>query len=275
MKKALFYRDSLFLLKQLDIGKALLEDEFMKQKNGILGKIHGVLTAVFSASLVSLKGQKSLSFSGFSGGGGGGKNPSSKNKPSEPHLSPSKTTQFSDQNRRSQNRADTKKTRRHFFKFSLNTTFLLVLSKLFYKVFKGSNHKQAKFNPNPTAPQDVFKLLKETKAHQTAPYGRPPSRACDSQGWPTLTSWPAEPVYRGSNYVNTKNCNNCPYIFSEVVKRYKIPKNALNNPCPANHYCYSNTYRTIYTSPGGGNRRTKEWKKTVCRHESFSTYQEY
>ena len=53
--------------------------------------------------------------------------------------------------------------RRYFFKFSLNTSFLFVFFKVFHKAFRFKRDSQ--FNPNPTEPQDVFKLMKETYAH--------------------------------------------------------------------------------------------------------------
>ena len=247
----------------------------MKQKIGILDKIHGVLTAVFSASLVSLKGQKSLSFSGFSGGGGG-KNPSSKNKPSEPHLSPSKTTPFFDQNRQSQDRADTKKTRRYFFKFSLNTTFLLVLSKLFYKAFRGSNYKQAKFNPNPTAPKDVFKLLKEVKAHTKNPDNivdteHVKNMPCGDNVWPTV-AWPAYPTSPCRSRFTTggRRYDTC---TSSLSASKTVP--ATNPPCPDGHRtCVLHSkktswrqfaYTTLYGyTPNAWNRW--ETNEARCKH---------
>ena len=99
----------------------VIDDEIMKQKSRFLNKIKEVFTAVFFTSTVALKGQKSQSFSGFSGGF------SSKNRPSEPYLSLQKTKNFSNKNLQFQNQKDTKKTRRAFFKLSLNTSILRFL----------------------------------------------------------------------------------------------------------------------------------------------------
>ena len=113
--------------------------------------------------------------------------------------------------------------------------------------------------------QDVFKLLKEAKAHNYFPggsYGGNYSYPCSSRGWPSDPGWPREPVWPGDKSSTSPN----QMVTLGLSEVYYASANAQGNPCVKNHGCSNSIVRAIWKNRDGSNRRASLHYVGFCSH---------